>query len=398
MPQDLRRHVPFDGRAVRSCALQRRSRVLLWLGCAAALLLSNVVAAHELRPAILDIDSTEQGVELRFRVNLEALLAGIPPGHDDTDDAEQAPDYDRLRALEPAELQAAAQDFSPTLTRGIQLLDGERAVPLSLRSIDVPATGDLRVARDSFITMSAPSGTGPWSIGWDARFGELIVRAGAEDAPDAFSQYLLPGERSDDFGFGAQAASRSAATVFVDYVRIGFVHIIPRGLDHILFVIGLFLLSARLRPLVWQITAFTLAHSLTLGLAAAGWIALPASVVEPLIALSIVLIAVENVFVTRLSSRRLLLVFLFGLLHGLGFAGVLAEAAPIGGQGVSSFLLSLFSFNLGVEIGQLCVVLACLVLVGWYRNRNGYRRYIVVPGSLAIGAVGLFWFVQRIAG
>ena len=155
-----------------------------------------------------------------------------------------------------------------------------------------------------------------------------------------------------------------------------------------LFVLGLFLLSTRMRPLLWQITMFTIAHSITLAMAMTGLIELPAQVVEPLIALSIAYVGVENVWHRRLHKSRLVLVFAFGLLHGLGFASMLADF----GMPDDAFLTALISFNLGVEGGQLAVVVMAFLAVGlWFGEKPYYRKRIVVPGSLLITAVGLYW-------
>ena len=176
------------------------------------------------------------------------------------------------------------------------------------------------------------------------------------------------------------------------YLALGFVHILPRGLDHILFVLGLFLLRARLRPVLVQVTTFTVAHSLTLGLSLYGAVRLPAAVVEPLIALSIVYVAAENLRTQALTSWRIALVFLFGLLHGLGFAGVLTELA----LPRADFAVALAGFNLGVEAGQLTVIAGAALLVGWCRHRPWYHGRVVTPGSLAIAAVGVYWTITRL--
>ncbi|MBA3939295.1 MAG: HupE/UreJ family protein, partial [Planctomycetes bacterium] len=190
-------------------------------------------------------------------------------------------------------------------------------------------------------------------------------------------------------GQGAPVAARWSD--LPGFFRMGFLHIVPEGIDHILFVLGLFLLAPGLRPLLVQITAFTLAHSLTLGLAMAGIFELPARIVEPLIALSIVAVAVENIFVRKLHPWRWAVVFLFGLVHGLGFAGALRGLhLPTGG-----ILMPLLGFNLGVEAGQLSIVAAATLLtVAWWR-RAWYPRYVLIPASAVIAAVGLFWAVQR---
>ncbi|HZI32351.1 MAG TPA: HupE/UreJ family protein, partial [Candidatus Binatia bacterium] len=162
--------------------------------------------------------------------------------------------------------------------------------------------------------------------------------------------------------------------------------------DHILFVLGLFLFSARLKPLLWQVSAFTLAHSITLGLALYGVVRLPSSITEPLIAASIVFVAVENIFAKNQQPWRYAVVFCFGLIHGLGFASAFANA----GLPRQDFLIGLVGFNLGVECGQLAVIISAFLAVGWFRHRRWHRRVIVVPASSVIALIALFWTVQRI--
>ncbi|MFL6199144.1 MAG: HupE/UreJ family protein [Thermoanaerobaculia bacterium] len=200
---------------------------------------------------------------------------------------------------------------------------------------------------------------------------------GASSRPFALAEAVIPPTRREIAGL---------------YVRLGFTHILPGGLDHILFVLGLFLLSRRLKPLLLQVTSFTIAHTVTLALSIYGVVSLPSSVVEPLIAISIVFVAVENILTSQLRASRVALVFVFGLLHGLGFAGVLAEL----GLPRSELLPALISFNLGVEGGQLAVIGLAFLAVGLFRNRAWYRPAIVVPASCLIAAVGLYWSVQRV--
>ncbi len=177
------------------------------------------------------------------------------------------------------------------------------------------------------------------------------------------------------------------------YLILGFKHILPLGLDHILFVLCLFLLSPKLKPIVWQSTTFTLAHSVTLCLAAYNIINPPSRIIEPLIALSILYVALENLFSPRLKPSRLAIVFLFGLIHGLGFAGALAEM----GLPKNAYFTSLIMFNVGVELGQLAVILgAWFLLAKWFSNKPYYRKAIVVPLSIAIALIAAFWSIQRI--
>ena len=177
------------------------------------------------------------------------------------------------------------------------------------------------------------------------------------------------------------------------YLKLGFQHIIPEGLDHILFVVGLYLLSPKLKNVIWQATAFTVAHTITLILSMKSIIIAPPALVEPIIALSICFVAVENLVTSELKPWRVAVVFGFGLIHGLGFASALNEL----GLPRDGFFTSLLSFNVGVELGQISVILACYLAFGrWFSNETWYRRRIVFPLSIGIAAIALFWTIQRI--
>lgn len=178
------------------------------------------------------------------------------------------------------------------------------------------------------------------------------------------------------------------------FIYLGFIHIIPEGMDHILFVLGLFFFSTALGPLLIQVTAFTIAHSITLALAVWGVFSLPGSIVEPLIALSIAVVGIENIFFRRMRAWRWLLVFGFGLIHGLGFAGVLKDLGLTQGN----FLATLIGFNIGVELGQLAVIALAFVVTVWFWRKAWYFRSVVVPISALISIIGLYWAVERIFG
>ncbi|WP_462251804.1 HupE/UreJ family protein [Ferruginibacter sp.] len=177
------------------------------------------------------------------------------------------------------------------------------------------------------------------------------------------------------------------------YLQLGFTHILPLGLDHILFVLSLFLLNPKLKPVLWQATAFTVAHTITLGLAMYKVIKPPVNVVEPVIALSIMYVALENIFSSKLKASRIGVVFLFGLIHGMGFASVLTEL----GLPKNAYFSSLLMFNLGVELGQVTVILAAFFLIGKiFGNKSYYRNRIVIPLSILIAAIAAYWLVERI--
>ena len=184
-----------------------------------------------------------------------------------------------------------------------------------------------------------------------------------------------------------------AGNVFLYYLKLGYMHILPCGFDHILFVTGLCLLSKKLNVILWQATAFTVAHSITLALSMKNIIVAPSAVVEPIIALSILFIAVENLLVTKLSAWRILIVFMFGLIHGLGFASALNEI----GLPPNKFFLSIFSFNVGVELGQITVILTVFALaVIPFRNIINYKKRIVYPLSILIAAIAFYWTIERV--
>jgi len=176
------------------------------------------------------------------------------------------------------------------------------------------------------------------------------------------------------------------------YLKLGFTHIVPLGLDHMLFVLGIYLLSGRVRSVLLQVSAFTVAHSITLGLSMYGLVSVSPRIVEPMIAISIAYVAIENIFQSELKSWRVALVFAFGLLHGMGFAGALKEL----GLPRSEFVTALLTFNLGVEVGQLTVIGAAFMLVGWHCSQRAWYRYrVVVPASAAIACTAVYWTIQR---
>lgn len=187
--------------------------------------------------------------------------------------------------------------------------------------------------------------------------------------------------------------SMSKGDAAILYAQLGFTHIIPLGFDHILFILSLFLLSPKLKPVLWQATAFTVAHSITLGLAMFKVITPQPAIVEPIIAISIMYVALENIFSPRLKKTRIGIVFIFGLVHGMGFANALNTL----GLPQESYLISLVMFNMGVEIGQLAVIVLAFILFGkWFGNKPYYRKCIVIPLSVLITLMAGYWTLERL--
>ena len=202
--------------------------------------------------------------------------------------------------------------------------------------------------------------------------------------------FAAPGGRTDA-SVGVQARPGDWLSLFGSEIKRGFTHVIPHGLDHILFVLGVFLMTRKWKPLLLQISAFTVAHTLTLWLASAGIVRMPARIVEPVIAASIVAIALENIFHQKYTNWRLLVVFAFGLIHGLGFAGVMSTRLDSN----SSLIVGLLGINVGVELGQLAVILIALLATCRISSAASYRKYVVVPGSILIALAGIWWVIER---
>ena len=326
--------------------------------------------------------------------HIDALLAGVPIG-DPTEE-----DYERLRSMDAQEFERRFAEVSEYLRTSVRLkFDGEAIEPeITFPEMDAQrAEGSTRLlpGQRFELTGTIPPETSEFVFTASPIYRLVFLRLFDVDttAPRR-EEPINPGAQSIPYNFDREVSPPPIRSVAVRYVQLGFLHIVPEGLDHILFVLGLFLLNLHWRPLLWQVTAFTIAHTVTLALAALGILTLPATLVEPLIALSIAYVALENCMTRELKPWRPAVVFVFGLLHGLGFAGVL------GGLGLPEgrLLSALLSFNIGVELGQVAVLACALAVFGIFRNRPWYRSRLSVPASLAIAGVALFWPVERLIG
>lgn len=375
--------------ALAGCVVSWRGPVTGVVAAVAAVLIAGgaAVRAHEIgttRVSVL-LDANRR-YEIEVVTDAAALVekleaaAGRAPGSGD----------------DPVRQQAVLATLDELFRRRVTASFDGRAIDPAIvysvsPSIDAwsPAVATVRLSGE--IPPGARSFT--WSYGWTFASYALTARSGQSGAPAA--EWLEGGQTSTPFTLSGSTASIGRLAEAGRYFVLGFTHIVPGGLDHVLFVLALFLLSGRVQAVLWQVSAFTVAHSITLGLSMYDLLAVPASLAEPLIALSIAYVAVENVFQSELRPARVGLVFAFGLLHGMGFAGALKDV----GLGQSDFLTALLTFNLGVEAGQ-CAVIGAAFLLLWapFRSRGWYRRAIVVPASLLIACTALYWTVQRLGG
>jgi hypothetical protein len=192
---------------------------------------------------------------------------------------------------------------------------------------------------------------------------------------------------------GTHSTDSDAGSTFLSYLKQGFEHILPEGLDHILFVLGLFLLCRAWKPILIQVTTFTAAHTITLALATLGYVSADQRIVEAIIAASITIVALENIFRPSYGKFRLLMVFGFGLIHGLGFAQrLIDERIPEGSLGSA-----LLGFNVGVELGQLAVIGLAVAATFWIKDEEKYRRWVVIPASALIALAGIIWAIERLS-
>jgi len=366
-------------------------------------LAATPLAAHDFRLVdALIVLRTDGQFQVDLTCDLDALALGVAWTE------ESAATAGALRQLAPDELRQKVASLRTFFERRVRIrFDGKPAAfavsfpeyeTLEEHAVSAPAF----LGTTARLTGAIPAGTSTVTFFASRAFGPVLLSILDQRGLTGRRLALQPGEESppwntteEEAGASPDAAAPEGRLgVLRRYLVLGFHHILPAGVDHVLFVLGLFLLSARWRPLAWQVTAFTAAHTVTLALSSFGVVRLSPSVVEPLIALSIAWVAIENVLTRRLHPWRPAIVFAFGLLHGLGFAGVLGELGLPRGERVTALL----AFNLGVEGGQITVLALAFLAFGVWSRRPWYRGRLAIPASLAIAAIGLYWAVTRAIG
>ena len=380
------------------------------------LVLFAVAGAHE--AGAHEIGTTEVRFAAHADQTWSASITTAPLGL--VNKLEVATGQPRSGALEAEALRARLTTLLPELAQQIDVtFDGVRSpAMLAISVLEMPAD----VTKPAFVVLLATGAIPPHATTATWRYGlafstyalMFTVKEAVKTSPvegshyirsdvfegsgtaDRFTTMWIEGdETSRPFAITTIAAPPTRIEIVEQYLGLGFVHILPRGLDHILFVLGIVLLTTKPRPLLLQVTAFTIAHSITLGLTMYGIVSLAPRIVEPLIAVSIAYVAIENVVTSELTPWRPAVVFAFGLLHGMGFAGVLRDLRLPRGE----LIPALVSFNVGIELAQLTIIAAAfLCIAAWHRDKVWYRSAFVVPASLVIAVTGLFWTVLRMVG
>jgi hydrogenase/urease accessory protein HupE len=367
--------------------MRSRFQILLSAVC---LFLSGAMAwAHEVRPAYLELTERAKGeFDVLWKV---PALGGAPLA------GEEIPHEQNLSALDDPKAPKTMPCGCPAptsaqLTRGV--LSIHPSMPKDAETLSFPRVERLFGAEIKRWTIrTGPQGLEGWEVtvhGLSATMVDVLVRIALADGR-VVSRLLRPDAPS--FVFGAEDRGPAIREYFV----LGGEHILL-GIDHLLFVLALVLIVKDVGLLVKTITAFTIAHSITLALATLGYVNMPSAPVEAVIALSIVFVAAEIVRSRRgqsgLTERAPWIVaFTFGLLHGFGFAGALSEV----GLPQNDIPMALLLFNLGVEAGQLAfvgIVLAIIALVN--RIRLPLPQWLRLAPPYAIGSVAMFWVIQRV--
>lgn len=365
-----------------------RILILLLLGSVSAL----HAQAHDLPYALVEIHEGEETREVRIFTHVPALVLGVERTHLTPAQA------DHLTTLPDNTLARRSEQFAQAMSATLYVaVDG---VTVDAPQVTMPTLDALR--QDALITADMPRRGSPMRVVLEAMpadsleialppgLGRAVIVLYQSDAV-AGSWAIGAGEVSHPIPLSTPMAWQQG---FLTYLEQGILHIVPLGVDHILFVLALVLGCQRFGRLVLQLSVFTLAHSVTLAMAALGWVNPPSLLVEITIALSISALALSNLRARPNASLRLGLIFVFGLIHGLGFAGALGEFGLPAGQE----LTALIAFNLGVEVGQIAVVVAALICIASLRQIPDIRKRALQSASIAIAAMGLFWTVERVGG
>ena len=362
------------------------------------LFISLSLKSHEIKPSIADFSINESSLTFEIRLNAELILSGIDASDiQNTDNSNLSYKYDDLRKLPDNDLKENIMSSWDNISQNIYIkLDGD-VQELNLLSIEIINQRNYEVTRDTIINFHIPldKKNTSFSFSMSKKFGSIILREQNlnKNVDQLYTNYLNSGDASDLINLNHTVALTKINS-FIKYLFLGIEHIIPKGLDHMLFIIGLFLFSNLIRPLLLQVTMFTIAHTITLVIASLSLINVNGSIVEPLIALSIVYIGVENIFKKYSNTKiRYYVIFLFGLLHGLGFALVLKDV----GLDYSNLLMNLVSFNIGVEIAQIFILFLLYLTIGLFFSKKKYYKIIFqIPLSLFISLIAIYWFVERI--
>ena len=356
----------------------------------------NYLYAHEIKPAVVEFNKIENHISIVLTFNAEAFLANIDASvHKETKNSSNSKIYDELRLLSEEILKERVFKSKDQITNSIFIKTSEKTLNLKVVEIDVLEEKDIEKVRFTKIYFKTDNQIIETPITFSAKkiFGPLIFKNFSNidtDTQKPQSQWIKPGNQTNQIEIIKEKTN--FPNLLISGIWNGILHIIPYGFDHILFVLGLFFFSYKLKPLLIQVTTFTIAHSITLILGGLGYVTISPVIVEAIIAASIIWIGVENLFRKSMNISRIGVIFCFGLLHGLGFASMFKL---IGLEGTDYFL-NLLSFNVGIEIGQIITLAPLIILIPLFNRLSWYRILIAIPASIIIALFGADMFIDRV--
>ena len=372
--------------------------IKLYLFIIISIFFCNTSIAHEIKPSIADFDYDQSYLNFEVRLNAELILSNIDASNiSNTNSSPLTEIYDRYRLLNKKDLENSILESWKDISSNIDIKINNKLKEIDLIKINTQDVNNFEISRDTLISFRIllNEESENFTFKWIKNYGAIILRENndlkLED--ELVTEYLQSGTESDPIFF-KENNFRSMYTSFTKFFVLGIQHIIPKGLDHILFIFGLFLFSSSLNKLIKQITIFTIAHSITLIFVSLSLIKINPQIVEPIIALSIVYVGLENIFKNYIKVyMRYVVILFFGLLHGLGFALVLSDI----GFRSSKLFLNLISFNIGIEIAQISIILILYLLVGIkFASNKYYRIAFQIPFSILIASIGFYWLFERI--
>ena len=361
-------------------------------------LFSTSSISHEIKPSIADFTYDESYLNFKIRLNAELILSNIDASTvSNTDSSSLSEIYDKFRILSKKELEQIFQNSWSEISSNIDIKINNETKKINLIKTEVEDIKNFEISRDThvYFRVLLDENSEQFTFKWVKNYGPIILRENNNNKleDELVTEYLQSGIESSQFSFKENNFSKTFNS-FTKFFVLGIQHIIPKGLDHILFIFGLFLFSSSLKKLISQITIFTIAHSITLIFVSLSLMRINPQIVEPIIALSIVYIGLENIFKKYIKEYlRYIVILFFGLLHGLGFALVLSDI----GYRSTDLFINLVSFNIGIEVAQISIVLVLYLLIAlnFAKNKN-YRILFQVPSSILISSIGLYWFFERI--
>ncbi len=361
-------------------------------------LFSSSSISHEIKPSIADFTYDENYLNFKIRLNAELILSNIDASTvSNTDSSSLSEIYDKFRILSMKDLEEMFKNSWSEISSNIDIKINNETKKINLIKTEIEDIKNFEISRDThvYFRVILDENSEQFTFRWVKNYGPIILRENNNNKleDELVTEYLQSGIESSQFSFKENNFSKTFNS-FAKFFVLGIQHIIPKGLDHILFIFGLFLFSSSLKTLISQITIFTIAHSITLIFVSLSLMRINPQIVEPIIALSIVYIGLENIFKKYIKEYlRYVVILFFGLLHGLGFALVLSDI----GYKSSDLFVNLISFNLGIEVAQISIVLALYLLIAlnFAKNKN-YRIFFQIPSSILISSIGLYWFFERI--